>query len=302
MRYLTAFLVFFLLAGAVYALDGEPTNIRLRAEFADSTITFRLQWNAPPRGSWDTPIEGYEWEIRATPSLDAPGTVVANGVTGTAPRRAEPTVVFDCSMSPTYYIGRVRALGNFSDAAPWGSADPFTMTCNDSPPGPPTVDLDTIPADTTGTVPDSLVLLPVDLGRVMWSRETQTLGYTSLGDVARLCAFAYRGGTASLTPRGFQVATVDSMQVVTDTDVLQITDANPLESACWDIASVGNGSSRVHLCTTDPAVCGALAGFGLPVFPAWMRWPLLVLGLVFIVFGRRIDRLANRAWRKVRRV
>lgn len=286
-------LVFLVLAALVLigatAPDDEPRNVRVRAQLQGDSIVFRLQWNAPPRGAWDTPVEGYDWELRGREGALPTDSLFLGGHNAADNRRVDMAVAFDCAQSPTYFTARVRATGDFNDSAPWGSSDPFTMACNDSPPGPPEVDLDTIPRDTTTTAPDSLVLLAVDLGHVGWEREGQRFSFTALGDVAKMCAFAYRDGEASLASRGSRVATMDSTQVITRGDVVNVVDAPPLESACWYLTAMGNGSAELHLCTTDcPAT---LARFGLP---HWMRWPLLISGVLLWVFGAWAERRKKR--------
>jgi hypothetical protein len=257
-------------------------------ETADS-ITFELRWVAPQRSGRQTPIEGYDWEFWSSTNPDDPWqTPAASGSTGANDRRAEVTVGFACSAGAVFYVARVRATGNFSSVAPWGiSRETVELACDNSPPGPPTVDLDTIPGDTLTTEPDSLVLLPTQLGAVAWNRETQRLQYNALGDTATLCAFAYRDGVGSLAPRGQWVATMDSTVVVVDTDVLGVEDADPQGSACWNLASKANGSAEIFLCTTDCPP--TLAGFNVWSLPAWMRAPLLILGFGLLAFGFGAD-------------
>lgn len=271
--------------------EDAPRNVRMRAQVEGDSISFRLQWNAPQRGRFDVPILGYDWELWSAPTLGGLDLLLGSGATAPNDRKAEVAVAFDCAQSPTYYTGRVRATGDFSDVAPWGSADPFTMTCNDSPPGPPIVDLDTIPADTSTVEPDSLVLLAVELGHAGWDRETQKFSFVALGDVAKMCAFAYRNGAGHLAPRASNVATMDTTRVVTRHSVVIVSDAEPLESACWNLVANGNGSAEIHLCTTDcPAV---IAGF----LPHWMKWPLIILGSLLWAFGIWQDRRKKRCVR-----
>lgn len=294
MKKLAIWFVLFAVAVLVAAVPNDaPRNVRLRVQVAEDSLLFRLQWNAPQRGRFQTPIEGYVWELWAGATSAGLDSMLASGATAPNNRLTEISVHFDCTFAVTYYTARVRATGNFSGTPPWGSSNSFLMDCDDSPPAPPVVDLDTIPADTSTVEPDSLVLLAVDLGHVGWERETQKFSFTALGDVAKMCAFAYRAGEGSLLPRGPMVATMDSAQVVTRSDVVNVADAPPLGAACWYLTAIGNGNAEIHLCTTD---CPALQAFGLSIFPPWMKWPLLVVGMLLWVFDSRIGR-----WWKRRR-
>lgn len=275
----------------------EPRNVRLRAQIAGDSIYFRLQWNAPPRGQYETPITGYEWELRSGASLGDYVTL-AYGETAANDRRVELAVAFDCSQSPTYYVARVRALGSFSEDAPWGTSDAFTMACNDSPPGPPIVDLDTIQVDTSTAEPDSMRLLPVDMGAsTVWEPDTKTLRFAWLGDVAKFCGFAFRDERGYLMPRSSWVATMDSTVVTTSSDAIWIRDAAPSEEACWFVTAQDYRDAQIHLCTTDCPV--SLAGW-LPQLPSSWRWPLVFLGFFLIVIDMKLTRkLMSRLWRRV---
>jgi hypothetical protein len=277
------------LAGST-VIEGEPRNIRLRAQVLADTIQFDLRWVAPQRTSGQTPILGYDWEIwtsevEANPFVNqlGGGSTVANN------RNVIVNLPFECTAQAIFYTARVRATGNFSSMAPWGISGSIAIPCDNSPPGPPVINLDTIPRDTIGIPgPDSLVLMPIELPTgATWDRVTQRLGMASLGDITKMCAFAYRGNDMLLAPRASWVATMDSTVVITNSNVLAVTDANPLDFACWHIRAVSNGTTPLHLCTTD---CPALQAFGLAIFPAWMKWPFLILGLFLIFFGSNVEK------------
>lgn len=278
----------FAVLGATIVREGEPRNVRFRAQTLSDSIGFDLRWNAPQRTARQTPILGYEWEIwTAADAGDPWGTRLATGTTVESVRQVARTLPYSCVTLATYYTARVRATGNFSSSGAWGPSGSVEIVCDNSPPGPPVVDLDTIQADAEPTEPDSLVLLPVELGHVGWEREGQKFSFSSLGDVAKMCAFTYRGGVGRLAPRGSWVATMDSAQVVTRGDVVAVADAPPLESSCWYLSAVGNGTTPVHLCTTD---CPPTLAFGFPFLPHWMKWPLFFVGVGLWAFGTWYER------------
>jgi hypothetical protein len=267
--------------------ESEPRNVRLRAQVVGDSIYFRLQWNAPPRGTWDTPIEGYDWELRGSSDGVTLGTLYDSGATLPNDRRVDRTVAFDCINSPTYFTARVRATGNFSDPAPWGLSDPFLMACNTAPPGPPVVDLDTIPADTISTPPDSMVFRPVELGEgVEYDAATGRFRFTAYGATAKVCGLAYRGSLASLPSRGSWVATVDSTVVTKVADAFIISET-AADEPCWFWTARADGEHEAYLCTTDcpPAIAG-----WLPALPASWRLPLVLLGFFLIIIDMRATR------------
>ena len=292
------FLVFAFLTVAVLALvgattlEGEPRNVRmgLDAQAAGDSLGFSLRWVAPQRTTRQTPVTGYAWELWVAATEANPwGTMAASGTTTAAVREVIRNVAYVCDAAGTWYTARVRATGSFSSAAPWGVSASTRVACDATPPGAPVVSLDTIAGDTATSAPDSLVFLPVELGHVGWEREGQKFIFTALGDVAKMCAFAYRDGSATLATRGPWVATMDSLRVITRSDVVDVADAPPLGSACWYLSAVGNGTAPVHLCSTDcPAT---LAWISLP---HWMKWPLLISGLFLWAYGIWTDRKKKR--------
>lgn len=285
-----------LIAACLGSNDMAPNEVGLRLVAQDApadSLPFEITWQAPPREAGQTPIEGYEWQFMVGTSVLASGTTSANVL------RAKITVARDCTVASTTYRARVRATGNFNAPAPWGTSQGVAYSCDSAPPGPPVVNLDTIPGDVAPEPPDSLVLLPTALNGVGWEREGQALSYQALGDTAVLCAFAYRGGEAYLSPRAQWVATMDPVfddnpgaigQVMVDGEVLQLSDAEPAGSACWNVVAVGAGSANVHLCTTDCPVSFA----GMEVNP-WLFW----LGATILV-GAWLFELGRWLWRRRR--
>lgn len=285
-----AFLSFLALLGFT-APDGQPRNVRLWAwQVAPDSLAFRLQWVAPQRTGGQTPIEGYEWELWVSTNAGAPWTARLRN--GTVPedgtRRVDVVVPHNCTADTIYYTARIRATGQFAAVAPWGESGTLAVPClDDTPPGPPVVDLDTIPRDTLTTPPDSTVFQAVELRDAVWDEVTGNLRIKDLGGSAKVCAFAYRDGQAALAPRASWVSTHDSTTVRTTSNVLTIIDADPPESACWWWTAHAEGEAEVHLCTTD---CGPTMAF----LPGWLRWPLLLTGLGLWALGPAV----GREWRR----
>ncbi len=275
------------LVGAATVPDGQPRAVRLLAwQVAPDSLAVRLQWVAPQRTGGQTPIVGYEWELWVSTGAGAPWT--ARLRTGTVPedgtRRVDVVVPHHCTADTIYYTARIRATGNFSGVAEWGSSASLPVPClDDTPPGPPVVDIDTIPRDTITGPADSTVFRAVELRDAVWDDATGDLRITALGGSARVCAFAYRDGSAALVPRASWVATHDSTTVRTTSNVLTIIDADPPESACWWWTAHAAGQAAVHLCSTD---CGPT----MAVVPGWLRWPLLLTGIALWVFAPFVDR------------
>jgi len=293
-RFLTvAFLILatLVLVGATVT-EGEPRNVRmgLDAQVAGDSLGFSLRWVAPQRTSRQTPVTGYAWELWVAATEATPwGTMTASGTTTEAVRDVTRNVAYVCDAAGTWYTARVRATGSFSSVAPWGVSTSTRVACDATPPGAPVVSLDTIAGDTATSPPDSLVFVPVELAHATWDPVTGGIRFSSLGDVAKLCAMAYRDGVGYLAPRAQNVATLDSLEVITTSSVVNVADAPPIDAACWYLSAVGNGAAPVHLCSTDcPAT---LAWIGLP---HWMKWPFLISGLLFWAYGIWTDRRKKR--------
>jgi len=281
-------------------------NVRLRMFQEADSVVYRIQWTPPPRTNAQTPITGYDWELwlSANDSINREGGLddrVASGLTpGPNIRRVDgsfvacPMVIHGETVTEGWIGAYVRATGDFRNEAPWGKSTAVRIACplDDSPPGPPIVDLDTIQADTSGTAPDSLVMMPVDLGYAEWDQDPKRVRFTALSDVARMCAFAYRDGSGSLAPRDSWVTTMDST-VVTTTGVIQIAPAPPLESACWYWTAQAAGQDDVFLCTTD---CGPIPralhamGIATPSIPKNAKYAGYGVGVLLIGFGMYRDR------------
>lgn len=134
----------------------EVRNVRLDVHVVQEvdSVFFSLRWVPPPRGRLQTPITGYAWEVWRSDGADVNpegpvDTLVVSGVEPEDARSVQTGVPFSCTEPSFWYAGRVRALGNFSSPAPWAQSDSIEVACDDSPPGPPTIDFDTIPPDTT---------------------------------------------------------------------------------------------------------------------------------------------------------
>jgi hypothetical protein len=97
------------------------------------------------------------------------------------------------------------------------------------------VDLDTIPADTSITQPDSVVLRPVKLSAAV-DYDGESLRFKGLGQTAKVCAFSYRNGTGYLAERDLWNVTP-----LVPTGALVIEDTPPHESACWWWVAVTEG-------------------------------------------------------------
>jgi len=287
-RFLTvAFLILaaLVLVGATF-LEGEPRNIRmgLDAQVGSDSLGFSLRWVAPQRTPRQTPVTGYEWELWVAAVEATPWeTMTASGTTTAAVRDVEQNVAFVCDAAGTWYTARVRATGAFSAVAAWGVSTSTMVICDATPPGAPVVSLDTIAGDTVTTPPDSLVFAPVELARATWDPVTGGLQFSAIGDVAKLCAMAYRDGVGYLAPRAQNVATLDSLEVLTTSSVVNVADAPPIDAACWYVSAVGEGTAPVHLCSTD---CPAT----MAMLPSGLRWPLFTLGVMFWGFGIWQDR------------
>jgi hypothetical protein len=229
-------------------LDGEPRNVRLRGTVATDSLVFRIQWNAPQRGRFQTPIEGYEWELWSGAIGGGFDSLQASGATPPTPRRAEAVVGFDCSQPTTFYTARVRATGNFSSTAPWGVSNPFLMECDDSPPGPPLVDLDTIPMDPATELPlDSLVLLPVSVSEtvdVAGAGGSPQFHFNEWGGTVGLCAIGYRAELPFQTPWSNVISVnLGGIEPGTTNHALWAEVMYHTGSACWNLTAQNDGWS-----------------------------------------------------------
>lgn len=278
-------LAYLVLTGGA-TLEDAPEGVAMTAQFVGDSVTLELSWTPPERTARQTPITGWEWRFV---SGEAP---LASGESPADHRSVEHTMAVSCDNTPVNVTGGVRALGEFSAPAAWGVSATVRITCDNSPPGPPTVQLDTIPRDTISNL-DSLVLLPVELGTTGWNRDEQSLHFVALGDSVTMCAFAYSGEAGHLLPRGQNVVTLDPTmanasgdvygELIVDGDALVVRDAPPEDGACWYVISVALGHGDVTLCSTD---CGAaVAGFSLRFLPHWMRGPLAIAGILLLVWS-----------------
>jgi hypothetical protein len=225
--------------------EGEPRNVRLRGWMATDSIQFRLQWNAPARGQFQTPITGYDWELWKGAAPAGLDSILETGATLANNRRADIITPFDCTYPSTFYTARVRATGNFSGPAPWGTSGSFLMECDDSPPGPPIIDLDTIVIDPSPelpldsiqweaiSLPDSMVASYLDDGRSKYK-------FLALQDTLGLCAISYRNGFAYRTPWE-NINNAEVTEADDGTTVVDMTPYEDTESACWRFVSVAEG-------------------------------------------------------------
>lgn len=244
----------------------EPRNIRFRVTQAPDSVNYRIQWTPPPRANNQTPIEGYDWElwISANDSINRDGTLddlLASGATpGPNIRRVDGAFAFSTcpyvmedgtEVTETWIASYVRATGDFNAEAPWGKSDAIRIACalDDSPPGPPVVDLDTLQVDLDPTLPDSTRLMPVALGPVdveQVSPGLKTWTFETVGDVAKVCAIAYRDGVGYLAPR--ILASSARIRLATDPAVVSVEEAEPMAGACWYLTAEANGESTYGLC------------------------------------------------------
>jgi hypothetical protein len=136
-----------LLMGATFA--DPPRNVRMRfapQQTSLDSLTFDLRWNAPQPSRGATPIEGYEWEfLRSKVGASVPDSLLTSGTTAENERLALIDTPVICGDS-IYYKARVRAIGSWDTAAPWGESNVVDFYCANLPPGPPVVTLDTIPS------------------------------------------------------------------------------------------------------------------------------------------------------------
>jgi hypothetical protein len=305
LRWLVLFLFFALLSGFVLEEEGEPRNIRFRAQVVGDTVFLDLRWNAPSRQPGQTPITGYQWEVWTSDNDTLPlGTLVSGGATTDRNDRQVSIILpFICESTATFYIGRVRALGSFSSVPPWGNSDQLMVPCDNSPPGPPIVTLDTLLVDTLPATADSGRFLPIALGEgASWDLGENRLTNTALGSTTSMCYFTFRDGSPYFLFRDQWVATMDSTVVTTESDVMMISDGIYPDLACWDWVAVGNGFTQVYFCTTDCPV--VLAGFTIPIprpaLPKRVIEVFALLGMVLFFFHRQIDHTARRVWDGVR--
>jgi hypothetical protein len=137
----------FLLMGATFA--DSPRNVRMRfapRQVSLDSLTFDLRWNAPQTSRGATPIEGYEWEfLRSRSGASVADSLINSGTTLPNNRVVEFSVPVTCGEDINYQ-SRVRAIGSWVTAAPWGASNTVSFFCENLPPGAPVVTLDTIPS------------------------------------------------------------------------------------------------------------------------------------------------------------
>jgi hypothetical protein len=266
-RTIYALLATLLLAAPAWATAVQPQphqarNVRLEAQVVgDSAVTLTLRWNAPQGGPRIAPVTGWEWEVGKSEDqgLALGGfrdSTLAVGVVAADVRVVSVTVPVDCASPHVYHGGRVRAVTDMAEDAPWGVSGvvEIRVPCVVELPGPPEVFVDTLAVDTLDTEPDqvSMTWMPTDPSLAITSGEpgvwapTASMRAWAHDTTMRACAFTVRGSSYFRLPAGTG-AYIDGTGFVADPVVGA--------GACWDI--LVTGTEEANLWFVPPVWNGA---------------------------------------------
>lgn len=218
-----------------------PNNVRASiVQVVGDSVTFGVRWAPAPRGRFEHPITGYEVQIVAeSPTGD--GQIAGADTLAETARFTRVTVYHDCEDPYDRYHGRVRATidpGDITDPGtpPWGTSAPIILTCEATLPGPPDVQVDTLPVDTVSAEADEVETTIQPLAS--WATvEDGGVRTEALGEAARVCAYTVRDGVRRragwATGMGLNPSSHDGTEIgFAPVDGIQ---------ACWDVTILAKG-------------------------------------------------------------